>query len=468
MKLRHLVFVSFVAFFTAYAGAVQAQAKVKRAETCGEFLELSRAQIAAGYAKMEAFDECLEFSGDPPIEFRQYSGAGIVATQTGRTLKTSPCRPTVEKRCPNSLREDSQEPSNIKGYSAKDNPNLNVQELPWGDMKAQKLPCGAIAGLAAGQLEKMLGKATVKTPEIKQLDELNSGLRELRSLITRASNHQNMPQGEIDKTINELSGKISAITSKIPVVGAVVKGQLNRQVNSLKGKLGDLSKVQNNTPLGQLNTLKADANNEIGNLLSLLNKAQGFLKKVTGQYDGALDEMKKNINDSLSGLLGNFFKHRNCEDGKFWGILNNALTLVMGRGTYNYDIHNNTFITPNSALVTLPKGSSIVFNIGQQGAPEPFILPNGASFRDINNHRITIPPGTAARVRSDGIVASSRGDQYRIGRNQDVELDPNGVIGFWPGKEVPISDANAKVYPMGAANEYPSYWGKQRLNWRYD
>jgi hypothetical protein len=191
---------------------------------------------------------------------------------------------------------------------------------------------------------------------------------------------------------------------------------------------------------------------------------QALWKNVKIQMPSNIQNL---LNTAISGILGGLFgggssdPKVDCQDGTFWGTLNNMLGLVLGQlgSSTNsgivYDITNNTFLAPEGALLTLPTGASMQIDLTQGGAN--FNLPAGGSFVDINGNTVTIPGGMSVQFGANGTVTFN-GQNYNVNPNQIINLSTNGVLGIPTGVALPVPP-NSPVIPMGPATVPPS-WGQ--------
>lgn len=184
---------------------------------------------------------------------------------------------------------------------------------------------------------------------------------------------------------------------------------------------------------------------------------QSMLGNVTVDVSSSAG-LKSTLNSAVMGLLSGIFKYADCQDGRFWGVLNHVVGLVMGKGKYIYDMSNNTFYTPTVSYVTLPPKSTLNFTLSD-GAPNAFVLPNGGSFTDAKGSTIELGKGVTARFNPSGMVTTSNGNRYRVDPKKMIRFDPNGMIEIPAATPVPV-DPNAMVYPMGPITRLPD-WAKQ-------
>lgn len=211
---------------------------------------------------------------------------------------------------------------------------------------------------------------------------------------------------------------------------------------------GDLN--DNRIPCGAITTFAKNA------LRGLLTK--GTNVTISTPASGMVNTLSNQLNGMVTGALANFFKHKDCSGGQFWGILNYIFTLVMGHhGNFHYDHTNNTFRSNSSPIiVTMPVGTTINMQLGG-GKINPIILPMGGAITNQSGGQVNFGHNTKVSFRSDGIISTSNGNRFRVNPNETITLDPNEMIQIPPGTSIPV-DPKSKVYPMGSVDKEPDWY----------
>ncbi len=173
-------------------------------------------------------------------------------------------------------------------------------------------------------------------------------------------------------------------------------------------------------------------------------------------------EMKSLLNELVSGFLNALFggsKKIDCQDGSFWGTLNNMISVIFpklkaGDKSFGYDLNNNTFLAPPKTMLALPSGSNIQIDLSLGAAN--FHLPAGGSFKDINGNKITIAADSRVLFGKDGNVTLSDGRTFKVQPGGVITLNPEGVVSVPTGATVPVPP-NTAVFPMGPITVKPPW-----------
>lgn len=435
--------------------------------TCDELKKLTRLDISAGKASQEAYLDCRERGEDPPLFLRKGKGRAAITTAVGNEYPTDPCKPGTKQQCPNNDRIYTDGSKSPKGYDPANNPNLNIPELPWGKLDDRTIPCGAVATFTKTALDALLGAGKAQLDKVIPLSDfnakvnaLNSQIASLQSLLSSISGASNIPKSQLDATLSSINSQLGDILGNVPVAGASLRSDLSAELGALNKDITDLANAGGNTPQGQVTTLVTNINSHIATTQSLLGMTRDVIAAAQSTANNATSAIEKQVNSLLTSALGNFFKNRDCQNGKFWGILNSILSLVMGKGKYNYDMSNNTFSSSTGPVfITLPQGSQINLNL-QNGPPAVnFSLPMGGSFVDAKGYKVDLPPGDAPKFRTDGLIVSNTGSQYRVDPKQPVALDPHDIIGIPAGTRIPV-DPNGMVYPAAPITKKPDWFNE--------
>ena len=440
--------------------------QAKKATTCKELEKLTLQQVANGGATYAAYQDCKNRGWDPEGKFQKFGGTRAIAAPTGNNLKHSPCRSGSEEECPNTKREYCSDTNGCEkpGYDPSENKDLEKPVTPWGDVDDMDLPCGAVADFAGSALEKLLGKAQVKIPAIAQLDDAKTQINELNYLLRSLQSGRSIPQAELDRRLADINKGLGGVIGNIPLAGGAVKGQLEKQLGNVNKAIGDYANKGGATPQADAKAALDAATAQLGQMQGLLNQARGHIETAQSTIGGVVGDLKKGINEKLTGLIGDFFKYKNCEGGKFWGIMDKVFTLAAGQGKAQFDVSNSTFITSDKAYVTTPMGTKITVNL-TSGKGQAFRLPNGASFKDAQGYQVRIGEGVTTQFRRDGLIYTSNGDRYRIDP-RNATFDPHGIIEFPKGTRIPIprdsrGRPQGKIYPVSSMTEYPDWMEKR-------
>ncbi len=438
------------------------------ATTCAELIQLSHAQIAAGEATRDAVLDC-KGRGDIPLELRNKMGAAPIVTGVGSSHPGAPCRPGVKQQCPNNLRKYTDGSNSPSGYDPASNPDLNVPDLAWGELEDRELPCGALTSFAQSSMQSLLGKAKVNIPTpieevMANINLIQGYMNQLGSLVSTFQAGSQIPKTQANQLLSNINSEVVGLLNKIPVVGGAIKGLLNQGTSLLRTSMNQFINANTATPQADMNAIAGEVNQRLSELQGYLNTARTEVLKAQQAVDNAEGgifgdfNLKDKINDEITNLLGRFFKYKNCQDGKFWGILNRLFALVMKKGKHVYNVGNSTFISPDESFVTLPLGTTISFVSQTDGPPATnFSLPNGGSFTDGKGFKVKLAPGVTPKFRRDGFVRVSDGNQYRVNPRQEVVLNPNGIIGIPAKTRIPV-DPKGKIYPMGAITKQPAWY----------
>lgn len=429
-------------------------------KTCKELKKLKSIEISSGYATADAIFDCLERGEDPPLSLRSQMGKVAIVTPVGNSYPRTPCRPGDKHQCPNNRRVFTDGSGSPSGYDPASNPKLKIPELPWGDLNDREIPCGAVATLAGDALQSLMGKAKVKSPislaEVEaMIDEISIQINNLNTVLQGLVFGSYTSQ-QAKAQLGIVNNKIKDLLSKTKAGGGLVQKAVDAALSAINNKSNKLIDKHNTLPPGEVNTLLSGIASANAEAKKQVDKVKNLSSVVDDEIGKLAVDIKKKINGKLTGLIGKFFKHRNCQDGSFWGILNGIINLVMGKGKYIYDVSNNTFISPNvSTLVTLPTGTTIGVT-PNLGGLHPIILPNGGSFVDAKGYKVNLARGTIAKFRTDGLVKSSNGSQYRVNPSAETVLDPHGVLEIPPGTRIPV-DPKSKVYPVSPITKMPDW-----------
>ena len=554
--------------------------------TCEELKTLTRVEIETGRAAPQAIYDCIERGEDPPLKFRKSEGREPIDSSVGNTYLASPCRPSATQQCPNSMRKYRDGSESLLGYFAHDNPLLNKNPVPWGDIEHSTIPCGAVAAFAKNAANRLLGKVQIESPislgEITNLISMvNQKIAKLQSTLNYMANVQARLHDQLNLRMGELDSQIDLVVDALVAAGSPVhseinalSGELNTQVNSLiadsktlspsqiharytqidqktvalqqkiaegreaagagttssvsqqdmdnritlaNNKIADVrskleealgsAKAGEATAMNDLNAMRAEmtkvtgafpaginflntqinngmsllhgkvsefinthtsktqdkineelafVNTEINRIKGWLNDAVSFVSGIQRKLDGVGGTIRDAINQDLTTLLGDFFKHKNCQNGKFWGVLNDIFAMALDGSSYIYDNSNNTFVSRSSPIIiTMPVGTTINFNLSQ-GAPNPITMPFGGSLHTAEGQQVNFGDNTQLTFRTDGIVTSSTGNNFRVTPNQLLQLHPNEAVLIPPGTPVPV-DPKGKVYPASPNTAIPPW-----------
>lgn len=236
------------------------------ATTCDELKALTVVEIQTGGATPAAIQECIERGEDPPLKFRKALGRQPISTPVGNTTLLSPCRPSAEKQCPNTLRRYTDGTLSVGGYIPANNPLLDVEKppIPWGDMDEVTMPCGAVAAFAKNALRELLGEVELTAPislhEIMNLiNMVNRQIGQLQSTLNNMTNIQAQLHDKVNYITGELNGKINMVVSALAAIGSpyqseinTLHGTINSDVNTLLNTYEPMSPSQIHAELRQI------------------------------------------------------------------------------------------------------------------------------------------------------------------------------------------------------------------------
>lgn len=258
--------------------------------------------------------------------------------------------------------------------------------------------------------------------------------------------------------LNKLRSDMDLVTNAFPAGLSSLKTQVDTGMNFLGGKVSELINKHATAPQDEINNEMALVNNEIDRIQGYLSTAVSFVGGIQSQIDGGLSTLRDAVNRDLdTALVGAAFKHKDCSDGKFWGVLNNIFTTILQPATdYVYDNTNNTFYSASTPIiVTMPVGTTLNFNLSN-GAPKPIIMPFGGTLYTQKGQEVSFGEGTEISFRTDGVVSTSNGNQFRVDPRQTLKLYPNDAVQFPAGTKIPV-DPKGKVYPAAAATHKPAW-----------
>lgn len=167
------------------------------------------------------------------------------------------------------------------------------------------------------------------------------------------------------------------------------------------------------------------------------------------------------INSSLTNLVGNLFNKSDCQDGTFWGLLNNVISVILPNLGFNgsgfvFDMDNSTFIAPVNTYIAVPIQGEFIVDTSAGGAS--FTLPAGGSFNDISGKQVNLSAGSTVQFDPSGAVTTSTGQSYKIEPQAIVNLNPKGIVKIPEGAVVPVPP-NTTVFPMAPLNKQPEWAG---------
>ncbi len=430
--------------------------------TCAEFKKLNAAEIERGDATIEAFNDCISRGEDPPKSLRMMQGTGSVSSTFGNVIKMGPCRPTVEQQCPNRSRIYTDGARANLSYKPSLNEDLKAPPVPWGrESKTVNVPCGAITGLATSMLNKLLGKLGVNVPasvqEIReQIHIAENSISTLSSYVSMISNGQNISKQQFGTYFSQFQNQFNAMVSDAPVVGSAIANSVRPIFNLLKEQMNMIIDKRTENPQAEVDMHLVKVNEAIGKINGAIDETKTAIATGESRVNALGNQIKGEVNTFITDRIGEFFKHKDCQGGKFWGIMDNVTTLVLQRGSFTYDASNNTFRSPsNSPLIVLPNGTTFDINLGRS-TPDPMTLPLGGRFLNENNQWVNIAGNTTLTFNPNGVVVTSTGNQFRINPSQPTTLYPNDVIQINGNQNIPV-DPNSTIYPMGSETEKPAW-----------
>ncbi|MDG1286065.1 MAG: hypothetical protein P8P30_00710 [Rickettsiales bacterium] len=439
------------------------------ATTCKEMIQsgMSLNEISAGGATRAAVLDC-KGRGDMPLYLRNQMGAAPIVTAVGNSHPGAPCRPGTKHQCPNTMRKYTDGSDSPPGYDPAKNPKFNEPVGVFGELNEREIPCGALTSFAQSAMQNLLGKAKINIPtpiaEINaRMNKIQGYMNQLGGLVSTFQAGGAIPSNQANQLLTSIGSEISGLLGQMPVVGGAVTGLVNQGMGLLSTQVNKFINTNTATPQAEIDGIAATLNQHLGTVQGHLNTARSEVVKAQQKLDDATNglfgdfNLKDEINNGITNLLSKLFKYKDCQNGKFWGILNRLFALVMKKGKHVYNVGNSTFISPDESYITLPLGANISF-ISQTGPPAVnFSLPNGGSFTDAKGYEVKLAPGVTPKFRRDGFVRVSDGNQYRVHPRQEVILNPNGIIGIPAKTRIPV-DPKGKIYPMGAVTQPPVWY----------
>jgi len=172
------------------------------------------------------------------------------------------------------------------------------------------------------------------------------------------------------------------------------------------------------------------------------------------------------LNTALNLLLKQIGHSASCNDGKFWAIVNYAMTVILpqitgGQANFKhiYDQTNQVFFAMDGTYIQVPPYTTMDVDLQAGGAQ--FILPNGGIVISGNTHVADLGDETTVTMNPNGAVSTSTGQNYQVNPAHLVTLIPNGVIEIPAGTPIPILDPQVAIHPLRAVNSPPPWWDEK-------